>query len=917
LLRTKLFIPPPHPDLVERQRLLDRLDRCARARLVLVTAPAGFGKTTLLSTWLAFSNFEAAWVALDSRDNDPIRFWSYLLAALQTLQPELGLSAQAMLQSPQPPPLEAILTTVLNEIAMTSREMLLVLDDYHTVENPAIHQGIAFVLGHAPAQLHLLVAGRTEPPLSLPALRVRRELVEIGPDDLRFSYDETAAFLSRVMRLEISPADIHRLEQQTEGWIAGLQLAALSLQSSEEPSKFVRSFSGSHHFIFDYLAQEVLQQQPEEMQEFLLQSSVLDTLSGAACDAVLGRKNSQLTLERLEQARLFLVPLDQQRSWYRYHHLFSEFLLTRLRQVYGDERVKELHLRASAWFDGQGQYLEAIEQALEAGETALGARLIVHRSDEIIGNSELITLLGWLDRLPAEVFDGLYPLSITAAWVNHATGKPEAAQKYLDRAEDSLGMKADGSTASLASSNETRLALAEIACMRANLAFHHQDLEQVALFSKLAQEYLAGAEPAGYYHTTETLLAVNEFNLALVSEFTGDIPAAVRSFHETIRLSQKLKNPHLLAISNSHLGRLLVVQGKLRQAAELYRKTLIEADRIVSRPTLMNGMVRVGLGNIFYEWDELDQAQGYLEAGINLGRQWANFETLLPGHTGLARYFFATGQLERAFEQIGELSRLLEGMQIPIGGSLVEAERAWLFLQSGEAAEARAWVDRCQASSGDNLTYMQEEGAIYLARFLAALNRPREALELTARLAGVVESGGRFGRLIEILVIEALAFDALGESAPALAALQRALKLAEPEGYRRTFLDAPEKLQTLLAMIQGPTSGYAGLLLSSWRKPLSQLEPMPDKAGEARPVTEVAPSTKGALESVIPIEALSERELEVLRLIAQGYSNQQIADQLYISLNTTKTHVKNILGRLRVENRTQAAARARELGLLK
>ena len=330
LLRTKLFIPPPHPDRVERPQLFARLDKGLRARLALVSAPAGFGKTTLLSTWISLRKIDAAWVALDRRDNDPTRFWSYFLAALQTRQPDLGRSAQAMLQSPQPPPLEAILTSVLNEISLLPVEVLLVLDDYHTIENPDIHQGIAFFLEHVSPQLHLLIASRSEPPLPLPALRVRRELVELGPDDLRFSHDEAAAFLSRVMKLDVSTADINTLEQETEGWVAGLQLAALSLQSSEDISSFIHSFSGSHHYVFDYLAQEVLQQQPVEIQEFLLQSSILDNLSGSTCDAVLGRMGSQLMLEQLEHAHLFLVPLDQQRTWYRYHHLFSEFLRTRL-----------------------------------------------------------------------------------------------------------------------------------------------------------------------------------------------------------------------------------------------------------------------------------------------------------------------------------------------------------------------------------------------------------------------------------------------------------------------------------------------------------------------------------------------------------------------------------------------------------
>jgi len=905
LLRTKLFIPPPHPDRVERPLLFARLDAGLRARLVLVSAPAGFGKTTLLSTWISLRQVAAAWVALDRRDNDPTRFWSYFLAALQTRQPDLGRSAQAMLQTPQPPPLEAILTSVLNEISLLPGAILLVLDDYHTIENPDIHQGIAFLLEHASAQLHLLIASRSEPPLPLPALRVRRELVELGPDDLRFSHDEAAAFLSRVMKLDVSSADINLLEQETEGWIAGLQLAALSLQTSEDISSFIHSFSGSHHYVFDYLAQEVLQQQPVEIQEFLLQSSILDNLSGSTCDAVLGRMRSQLILEQLEHAHLFLVPLDQQRSWYRYHHLFSEFLRTRLQQLYPREQINALRLRASTWYDQQGHYLEAIEQALDAEDTALSTDLIVQNIDTIFANSELTSLLGWIDRLPADIFEELHAMSITAAWAYHSTGRHNTAQHYLDLAETALGVKADGSEASRQSPVPVRLALAEIICIRASLAFVDVDLEAVEAYSKLAREYLDGTEIPGYYQNAGSLLAVIEFNQALVSEYSGDIPGAVRSFEETKRLSQLWKNPHLLALSNSHLAHLLVIQGKLRQAAQLYQAAIKEAEAIGSRPSLMSGMVRVGLGNILYEWNELDQARRYLEEGIELGKQWANIETTIPGYVGLARFFFSSGNPEHALFLLEDITRVVESMYAPLITNLIAAERAWLLLKLGEKGEAQAWIEGNLERVGGFIHYMQEEDVVYLARLLTALNRHQEALQLSDRLLEPVETGGRTGRLVEVLVIRALAFYGLGETAPALDALQRSLNLAEPEGYQRIFMDAGANMKGLLALVEGNSTGYAKKLLSSFGK-LAQPSLAP-----ARRTPEPTPP-----ESEVPIEALSERELEVLRLIAQGYSNQQIADQLYISLNTTKTHVKNILGRLQVENRTQAAARAHELGVL-
>ena len=905
LLRTKLLIPPPHPDWVERSRLFNRLDDGLRARLTLVCAPAGFGKTTLLGTWISVRQRSTAWVALDDRDNDPTRFWAYFLAALQTLQPDVGIPAQAMLQSPQPPPLEAILTSVLNEISELPAEILLVLDDYHAVENPDIHQGIAFLLQHSPEHLHLLIASRNEPPLPLPALRVRREMIELGPDDLRFSHDEAVAFLNRVMKLDISSADIHTLERETEGWAAGLQLAALSLQGSEDISTFIHTFSGSHRYVFDYLAQEVLQQQPVEVQEFLLESSILDNLSGDSCDEVLGLGGSQSMLERLEHAHLFLVPLDQQRTWYRYHHLFSEFLRTKLQQAYPHERTNELRLRASAWYDQHGYYLEAIEKALEAGDVARSADLIEKNSDTIFANSEINTLLGWIDRLPADIFEELDSISILAAWANHATGRHAAARHYLDLAEIALGVKADGSEASRATPVPVRLALAEISCIRSSLAFPEMNLERVTFYSKLARKYLSGTDIPGHSKETGSILNVIEFNSALVSEYSGDIPQAIRSFEETKQLSQQLKNPHLLSLSNSHLGHLLVVQGKLRQAAQLYRTAMREVETIGSRPAVMSGMVRVGLGNIFYEWNELEQARRYLEEGIGLGKQWVNIETLYPGYMGLARLFFSLRQPDDALSQLENLNRAVESIQSPLNTTLVQAERAWMLVKLGQAAEAQAWVGECLKYLGEYIHYMQEEDAIYLARLLAALDRPAEALQVSERLLEPFETGGRLGRLVELLVIRALAFHAQGDSASAVVALERSLNLAEPEGYRRTFLDAGENMRVLLALLKGDDTGYAKMLLSSYSKPFQPPQAPAHKASEPAPP-----------ESEIPIEALSEREMEVLRLVAQGYSNQQIADQLYISLNTTKTHIKNILSRLQVENRTQAVARARELGVL-
>ena len=910
LLRTKLFIPRPHPDLVDRLRLKQHLNRVFEARLTVISAPAGYGKTTLLGKWILERNLDVAWISLDERDNDPVRFWGYVLAALNSRQPSTGQVAQGMLQSPQMPPIESILTSLLNDLILIEQDILLVLDDYHTIDNPNIHQAIEFLLKKMPPQMHLILSSRSDPPLPLPQLRARRELVELGPTDLRFTYDEAAAFLNRVMHLELSPEDIAALERQTEGWVAGLQLAALSMQGTSDAASFISSFSGSHRYIFDYLAQEVLSKQSVEVQEFMLQTSILDRMCASLCDSVIGRDGSQQILESLEHAHLFLVSLDNQRQWYRYHHLFSDFLRARLIQI--EETTHEnatqflagLHQRASSWLEEKGLYTEALDHSFQAGDFDGLSRLIESNALELFNQSKLITLLTWMKRQPVEQFTSRPLLSIICAWAHLATSRFESVEQYLGFAETALGATADGTPVK---QSEHCLPLAEIACIRANLAFHNQDFTRVLQLSAYAEDYLTCSTSDVYFHDAGSVNGVIAFNRALVSEYTGNIPEAIIAYDQTVSLSREWNNPHLLSMSISHMGHLMVLQGQLHRAARLLLSALEKSGSDNNPPSPMTGMMQANLGAIYYEWNDLENARRYLEKSIEQGHLWANWETLFPGYIGLARTWNAAGDLTRSLSTYEELAELAGKTTTAFGVSLVQADRAWLLLLKGDTTAAQDWMRTCPIKAGETIPYLFESHAVFLACFLAVLGHPSEALLLTRDLKTATQAGGRAARLLEVLLIQALAHQANGDDLQAADDLNQALTLAEQQGAVRTFLDAGPAIRSLLTRVTGDRAGYARQILEAGKAPVAKLK------------RSVLVNQDGGSASITPGgsgEPLSEREIEVLRLVAQGYSNQEIGDILVISTNTVKTHVKNILGRLQVSNRTQAAARAREQGLI-
>jgi LuxR family maltose regulon positive regulatory protein len=911
LLRTKVNIPRVHPEVIARPRLAAKLDEGFGCKLILISAPAGFGKTTLISDWIDTRKVPAAWISLDERENDPVRFWSYFILALQRLRGEIGETALTMLQLTEPPPIETILTELLNELVTWEDDFVLVLDDFHTIESQQVHHALAFLVENLPRKMHLVISTRADPPLHLPQLRVKRQLVEIRLENLRFTAQEATEFLNQVMELNLTVSDIAALDKLTEGWIAGLQLAALSLRGAEELTALIQSFSGKHRYVFDYLAQEVLERQDENLRRFLLETSILDQMNESLCDGVTGHAGSQSLLEKIEAANLFIVPLDQQRHWYRYHRLFADFLQARLQQDYPEDEVAKLHQRASAWYDQHGLATEAVSHALAAKDYTQAANLINGTALDMFRRSELVTLTRWLDALPDGQFRDHPRLNMVAAWAYLATGQGDQAKAHLGNLETALGVNADGSPESLALPADVRGTLGEISIIRASMAFSQMDIQQVIRLSQQANNYLDENVAAGLFNTRLALRGVAAFNLALTFEFMGEVGEASQAHKETIGLCREDQNLHILPMAMSHLAQLQMIQGRLTQAEQTYREALRTVEQI-KRPSPLTGMAYTGLGNLLCERNDLIRARSYLEEGIKYGRQWNQWEILISGYTGMARWNTAQGDLNGAWREIQELVNLSKRSQVQWATPAIDAYRAMIAIRRGDPQTASEWVKGMAWATQDEVPYVREAEAIILGRVLLGQGKVEEADHLTNRLLVSAEAGGRWGRVIEILVLRAMLMLAENRQDQALSLLERALSKAEPEGYVRIFLDDGAPMAKMLreAIDHQICPEYAHRLLDAYELSSEKLE-MESGDQPAFSVDQIRRENERAL----PLDdLLTDRERDVLRLIAEGLTNQEIADRLVISLNTVKTHVKSIYHKLDVRNRAEAATKAQILG---
>ncbi len=951
ILRTKLFIPPIRPELVSRPRLVEQLCAGLDRKLTLVSAPAGFGKSTLLSECAARCGRSVTWVSLDKGDNTPSRFWSYVVAALQTLQPSVGKATLALLRSSgiadttSPPSIESLLAGLINDAAGIREPFILVLDDIHLITEPQIHEGLTFLLDHMPRQMHLVLSGRSDPPWPLARLRARGEMTELRAPDLRFTLHETAAFLSETMDLDLSPSDMVALEARTEGWIAGLQMAAISMRGQKRMhgerglSRFVEAFTGSHRFILDYLMEEVLSQQATATQEFLLKTSILERLTASLCDAVrfgiaeahgfstggdsksngegsIGLADNRLAassqgiLLDLEQNNLFLIPLDHERHWYRYHHLFADLLRSRLEQTW-PERVPELHIRASEWYEEKDLIAEAVSHALAANDFERAACLVERHALDVIYHVELTSVVRWLDALPPDVVRSRPWLCVAHAWALLYAGQMEAVESRLQDAESALPGW-DG-----VERTEVERVAGHIATIRGYAAGVVGDPSRAAELSRQALKSLPR------WDSRARSFAAGTLGSAL--RWLEDLAAAAKVTSEAIDISRAAGENHLAMVVLSQLAGIQALQGHLHQAAATCQDALQLSEehlRQTGRRLPVTGYTLAQLSEVLYQWNDLEAALHHARQGLEICKEWGQ-KTVQPyGYMVLADALQASGDAGRALDAI-QSAREIASQMSPWLGLLVDAAEAKLWLAQGNLDAASRWAE----GSGlwpDSESDLHELGEIdsreqrrffVLARALIAVGRREpgrldQALGLLARLLEIMENLGAVGKVIEILILQALALEARGERERALAALERALSLSEPESHVRVFLDEGAPMAALLR-----EAAVCGLLPEATGRLLAEFG-----VGESKAVADSQSprrlSTEPKLRAPALVEGLTERELDVLRLLATELSTVEIADRLYISVHTIRSHTKSIYGKLEAHSRIEAVARARELGLL-
>jgi LuxR family maltose regulon positive regulatory protein len=886
LVQTKLSIPPRSSALVPRPHLIRQLDDGIRAghKLFLVTAPAGSGKTTLLSEWA--HNAERStpagpsfcWVSLDEQDNDPLLFWSYLFAALETRQPGIAEAARVLLQGEplKPTPIELALAVLINTLSQESAlsqesdRCALILDDYHVIDNPFIHTAFVYLLEHLPSQLHLALASRSEPPLELARLRARGQLTELRVDALSFAESEAAAFLNSAMGLDLSPDEIAMLKQRTEGWIAGLQLAAIALRSTRRPDAdgFVETFSGTHRHVVDYFTSEVLQRQEPDVQAFLLQTCILERLTASLCDQVRGDiGSSQPMLEYLERSNLFLLPLDAERCWYRYHSLWADVLRARLLHEQ-PEQSPLLHQRASVWFEQHGFLAEAFSHALQAGEAERAASLLEPAARAMVLRGESSTLLSWLEKLDPAIVDSRPDLLIAQAWAWIIAGQIEKIEPALS---------------TLASRPGISFALqGEIAALRALIATIHQDIAAIQRQAALALQYLPLED--------NPIRCMVALSLGTAAALSGDETMAVELLNQAVQESQRSNQRILSLVATSTLAQTYEALGQLDQAARSHRQIMaLETDPVLGKLPLI-GIGYVGLGGVLHKWLRFEEAEATLNKGLDIGQHWGSPEILIGGYFSLAHLRYTQGDLDGALKILDKLEAEFPDA-IPLRERVhILAERAHLWLAQGKIALAETWAQTCGLDESAPIAYTDERQWLILVRVWLARHEPAMALQQLARLEHAARAGQRVSSLIEILLLQALAHQAQNHSRLALGVLDQALALAEPQNHQYIFLNEPE----LLSLVQVYVSGHL----------------------QNRFAADLLPHFERRAALLKPLVLLSERELDVLRLIAAGLSNQEIAEHLVVALSTVKSHVKSILLKLDVQNRTQAVARGRKLGLL-
>jgi LuxR family maltose regulon positive regulatory protein len=905
ILVTKLFIPVARPNLVRRSRLIERLDGGLHTKLTLISAPAGFGKTTLLTEWLGHlsgdinsksqtEKTEFIWLSLDEADNDLARFLTYLSAALDQIEQIDASDAIDMLQSPQPPPAETVLTPIINQAAAIPNQVVFVLDDYHQIEAQPVHGAIAFLLANLPPQMHLVIATREDPLLPLSRWRVRRQITELRAADLRFTSAEAAEFLNQAMCLNLSSQDIATLERRTEGWIAGLQLAAISMQSLQDTARFIQSFSGSNRLVLDYLIEEVLNQQPQDLQDFLLQTAILKRLNGSLCQAVTGQENSQATLEKIDRLNLFIIPLDEQRHWYRYHHLFAELLLQRLNASHPD-LLPELHARAATWYQDNRELSEAIRHALAGEDVKTAAYLTEIGALDALERSDFGFILKSVEHIPEQALLSSPWLFVYHCWALFLTGHIDMGAPKLSDTDWLLDCCSDDLT-------QEQKMRGYIAGLKVQLYAWQRDLDNMLIHAQQVKAYLPNDHWIRAY--CSMMVGTGYWDV-------GDLAAANQVFKEAFDIGVRIGNKRVAVTGSIYQGHTQELMGQLQNAVQVYQDGFQFAQQD-GREMSVACYLHIDLARVLYELNDLAGADQHLSTGIQQSRLLGDDRIEKIGLNLLARLYLALVDFEKAVQSIQDAEQISQSPDIVYDMRGSEYPQVRLWLRQDKFDEIEAWLKQSEISGGSAADYKIKLTYTMHARALIALarlspNRDQYLDQAYARLAeywNMAEPQGWVGKMIEILGLQALIFDLQGEYAKALDRLQHALTLAEPEGFLRVFVDEGPPMARLLykALSKGIAPEYVQRLLAAF----PDTEPEP-----------VSTTLKILTSEDEWVEPLSERELEVLQLIADGFTNQQIAARLYLSLNTIKAHTRNIYSKLGVNNRTQAGARARTLGLLK
>lgn len=897
-LTTKLYLPPTRETLVDRKPLLEQLNEGLKGKLTLISAPAGFGKTSLITMWRQQSELPLAWLSLDEEDNEPGRFMDYLIAALQTVDEKLVQETSLLLQLSPSPPLRVVLTSLLNEISENETEFVLALDDYHVINEQSIHDALSFLIERLPPHAHTLITTRSDPPFPLARLRARGELKELRSADLRFNLSEAGMFLNEVMNLQLTSNDISALEERTEGWITGLQLSALSLQGRENKSDFVKEFAGDNRFILDYLLEEVLHCQSEQVQDFLLRTSVLSRLNGSLCDALTQNDNGHETLEHLNRSNLFLIPLDNKGGWFRYHHLFADLLRFKLRQKQS-AMVSQLHTKASVWCEENDSIEEAINYALSAKDWERALNLIAPIAYKLITLAKFERVRHWVESIPEFA---LKKHPIVCFWyIPTLLYKEEfdKAEQYLQIVENT-------------ESEELRRSLiSSVWSSRCFITIARSDMDKTIEFSNKAFELLQPGNAIQHGVSMHT-----KVGSCLLK---GDMKVSEQFTLEALPIYRQAEHFVFEIWGMTYLGFIRAMQGRLREGTESLQAAIRYArEHVPNRPEPLI-YPHSFLADIYREQNDIENAKIHLDEAIThihqTGRE--SYIILVTDNLRcLVLMLEMCGETKQAHELIESGLSRMKKYGNEIFAVQLQALNALIHLKRGDIAFADSWAKTCGLTANDEPDYNSEQPHITYARWLIATGKAEQALPLLSRLQNLAKEGSRQRVVVEVLILQALAHQSCGNEAEALKTLERVLLLAEPASYVRSFIDEGEALSTLLLESLKQNG-------KRWETEEPQLLRYVIKLNEAFGTVASAPTQKKQAAKVenenLPWwyvkDPLSERELEVLGLVAQGLSNQAIADKLFLSAGTVKRHMSNIYQKLDVHSRTQAIERARNLQL--